>query len=163
MPAPNHSIFYRLDALPAAQPTASKHWRQGCTNRNRNQNLHISKSTFLLPISLTTNIKVNVTLFLLYTEFCADSRVHIQAASWNQINTVRISHSSSSYQSISAAVPDLISKPASHHCCCRSTGKMDGWTDRTNRWTLDRFMMLTAYYVDLTINIICAFNTIILL
>ena len=28
MPAPHHSVFYRLDALPAAQPTVSKHWRQ---------------------------------------------------------------------------------------------------------------------------------------
>jgi len=27
MPAPHHSVFYRLDALPVAQPTASKHWR----------------------------------------------------------------------------------------------------------------------------------------
>ena len=27
-PAPHHSVFYGLDALPAAQPTASKHWRQ---------------------------------------------------------------------------------------------------------------------------------------
>jgi len=27
MPAPHHSFFYRPDALPAAQPTASKHWR----------------------------------------------------------------------------------------------------------------------------------------
>jgi len=27
MPAPHHSLFYRLDALPVAQPTASKHWR----------------------------------------------------------------------------------------------------------------------------------------
>ena len=27
-PAPHHSVFYRLDALPAAQPTASNHWRQ---------------------------------------------------------------------------------------------------------------------------------------
>ena len=27
-PAPHHSLFYRPDALPAAQPTASKHWRQ---------------------------------------------------------------------------------------------------------------------------------------
>ena len=26
-PAPHHSVFYRMDALPAAQPTASKHWR----------------------------------------------------------------------------------------------------------------------------------------
>jgi len=27
MPAPHHSSFYRLDALPDAQPTVSKHWR----------------------------------------------------------------------------------------------------------------------------------------
>ena len=27
VPAPHHSGFYRPDALPAAQPTASKHWR----------------------------------------------------------------------------------------------------------------------------------------
>ena len=27
-PAPHHSVFFRLDALPAAQPTASKHWRE---------------------------------------------------------------------------------------------------------------------------------------
>ena len=26
MPATHHSVFYRPDALPAAQPTASKHW-----------------------------------------------------------------------------------------------------------------------------------------
>ena len=26
--APHHSVFYWPDALPAAQPTASKHWRQ---------------------------------------------------------------------------------------------------------------------------------------
>jgi len=29
MPAPHHSVFYRPDALPVAQPTASKHWRHG--------------------------------------------------------------------------------------------------------------------------------------
>ena len=27
MPTPHRSVVYRLDALPAAQPTASKHWR----------------------------------------------------------------------------------------------------------------------------------------
>jgi len=27
-PAPHHSVFYRPDALPDAQPTVSKHWRQ---------------------------------------------------------------------------------------------------------------------------------------
>jgi len=35
MPSPHHSVFYRLDALPAAQPTVSKHWRhpEGCTEK----------------------------------------------------------------------------------------------------------------------------------
>jgi len=28
MPTSHHSVFYRPDALPATQPTASKHWRQ---------------------------------------------------------------------------------------------------------------------------------------
>ena len=31
MPAPHHSVFYRPDALPAAQTTASKHWRHKYT------------------------------------------------------------------------------------------------------------------------------------
>ena len=32
-PEPHHSVFYRPDALPAAQPTASKHWRpNGCSS-----------------------------------------------------------------------------------------------------------------------------------
>jgi len=29
-PAPHHSVFYRPDALPAAQPTVPKHWRNIC-------------------------------------------------------------------------------------------------------------------------------------
>ena len=33
MPAPYHSVFYRPDALPAAKPTASKHWRQDLSNK----------------------------------------------------------------------------------------------------------------------------------
>ena len=31
-PAPHHSVFYRPDALPVAQPTVSKHWRQKHTH-----------------------------------------------------------------------------------------------------------------------------------
>ena len=30
-PVPYHSVFYRPDALPAAQPTVSKHWRHSYT------------------------------------------------------------------------------------------------------------------------------------
>jgi len=32
-PAPHQPVFYRPDALPAAQPTASKHWRNNFTRR----------------------------------------------------------------------------------------------------------------------------------
>ena len=35
MPAPHHSVFYRPDSLPAAQPTASKHWRQNFDDKNQ--------------------------------------------------------------------------------------------------------------------------------
>ena len=34
MPTPHHSVFYRPDALPATQPTVSKHWRHNNTNTN---------------------------------------------------------------------------------------------------------------------------------
>ena len=33
-PAPHHSVFYRSDALPAAQPTASEHWRHCWLHEN---------------------------------------------------------------------------------------------------------------------------------
>jgi len=34
-PAPHYSVYYRPDALPAAQPTASKHWRQMTSHQVR--------------------------------------------------------------------------------------------------------------------------------
>jgi len=37
-PAPHHSDFYRPDALPATQPTVSKHWRDfTCENSEKNK------------------------------------------------------------------------------------------------------------------------------
>ena len=36
MPAPHRSVCYRPDALPATQPTASKHWRHKTFNRLNN-------------------------------------------------------------------------------------------------------------------------------
>ena len=41
-PVPHHSVFYRLDALPAAQATASKHWRQCTSNHIKNRNFHLA-------------------------------------------------------------------------------------------------------------------------
>ena len=35
-PAPNHLVFYRPDALPVTQPTASKHWRHRDTIHKTN-------------------------------------------------------------------------------------------------------------------------------
>jgi len=34
-PAPHHLVFYRPDALPAAQPTVSKHWRHQTNISNK--------------------------------------------------------------------------------------------------------------------------------
>jgi len=48
IPTPHHS-FYRPDALPAAQPTASKHWRPICTISN------ILNGTELMLITTAAN------------------------------------------------------------------------------------------------------------
>ena len=42
-PAPHHSVFYRPDALPAAQPTASKHWRHNQSHQYSNNRKMASK------------------------------------------------------------------------------------------------------------------------
>jgi len=45
-PVPHHSIFHRPDALPAAQPTASKHWRHNVSQNPVNcRNQLYNKST----------------------------------------------------------------------------------------------------------------------
>ena len=60
MPATHHSVFYRPDALPAAQPTASKHWRQVTTLQATWNALTFSPSFcatlthIMLPISSTS-------------------------------------------------------------------------------------------------------------
>ena len=51
-PTNQHPVFYRPDALPVAQPTVSKHWRENITFHG----LAYPKLTWGLPtLSLTTN------------------------------------------------------------------------------------------------------------
>ena len=62
----HHSVFYRPDALPAAQPTASKHWRQIQHNVKKTLNddtLHTSK---LWNVSIKTSSAVWNRLLLLH-------------------------------------------------------------------------------------------------
>jgi len=54
-PVPHHSVFYRPDALPATQPTASKHWRHKEQKMSNSRN-HSRGETF--------------SLLLLFTEWC---------------------------------------------------------------------------------------------
>ena len=55
MPAPHHSVFYRPDALPAAQPTASKHWRHNiCV-----QYVHIKLNCMLITRLEVFSIKID--------------------------------------------------------------------------------------------------------
>jgi len=43
MPTPHHSVFYRPDALPATQPTVSKHWRHIRSNNEIDKRINVSK------------------------------------------------------------------------------------------------------------------------
>ena len=53
-PVPHHSVFYRLDALPVAQPTAWKHWRHRKQDKSfkKNKNLITPVTLPLKHISL---------------------------------------------------------------------------------------------------------------
>ena len=51
MPAAHRSVSYRPNAIPAAQPTASKHWRQHMLQRNSKETILVSASASLRPLS----------------------------------------------------------------------------------------------------------------
>ena len=58
-PAPHHSVFYKPDALPAAQPTGSKHWRQiilqRVINDNSNNNAKDNNNNTLLVNNISNH------------------------------------------------------------------------------------------------------------
>ena len=49
MPVPYHSVFYRPDALPAAQPTVSKHWWQETMSKATWNLINTRRREFDLP------------------------------------------------------------------------------------------------------------------
>ena len=54
-PAPHHSIFLQPDALPAAQPTASKHWRQEAADRKSLKYAELSAAYDFSPVAAETH------------------------------------------------------------------------------------------------------------
>ena len=61
MPAPHHSVFIRPDALPAAQPTASKHWRWTSPQNEKTDDSHYQAHNFNWFTCNTTCMFVSVT------------------------------------------------------------------------------------------------------
>jgi len=53
-----HSIFYRPDALPAAQPTASKHWRHSLVVSNEWISRHVGIGQPLMQLGVFTPWKI---------------------------------------------------------------------------------------------------------
>ena len=61
----NHSVFYRPDALPAAQPTASKHWKHSLIKKkpkNYTQEEWVSKESLILASRLLRPMSRNSVL-----------------------------------------------------------------------------------------------------
>jgi len=63
-PAPQHSVFYRPDALPAAQPTASKHWRQHATMTNSQFHIHYECYCQIFNTRRQTDRNLHITTIL---------------------------------------------------------------------------------------------------
>ena len=69
-PAPHHSVFYRPDALPAAQPTVSKHWRQPSLQKNYNiVESEVFKKFVNVSVRIMLMIKMSVSQYMLYSRF----------------------------------------------------------------------------------------------
>ena len=64
-PAPHHSVFYRTDALPAAQPTVSKHWRNKNSPSYTSNNLHR-----MLCIKMKKNLMVKQNTLSALSRMC---------------------------------------------------------------------------------------------
>ena len=60
-PAPHHSVFYRPDALPVGQPTASKHWRKSIPTVVHNKLTHLPRTR--MTKTHNTNEQPNETKF----------------------------------------------------------------------------------------------------
>jgi len=69
--APHHSVFYRLDALPATQPTASKHWRQNSTTSDNCKNVNSLDVTNTLKLKCKSINCQNVILYTLIQTYCS--------------------------------------------------------------------------------------------
>ena len=98
--------FYRPDALPAAQPTASKHWR------HKHWRHTIQYSTHRLPaLKQENSIRKQLTRFSVKQniQVCIEPPL---PAEWLAVGAM-------------LQAPALSSKPAGHHCCCRSMGQTD--------------------------------------
>jgi len=67
-PAPHHSIFYRPDALPAAKPTAWKHWRQKLSTF-RSLTLTLT-STLTGSMSCSTIVNSDINVHVSSSRFC---------------------------------------------------------------------------------------------
>jgi len=63
-PAPHHSVFYSLDALLAARPTASKHWRHYNSIINNMQIVLSDKQCWWLLLAAIVTAWMNATCLL---------------------------------------------------------------------------------------------------
>ena len=90
--APHHSVFYRPDALPAAQPTASKHWRHNSAEalkrntglqRKINKKINLQKKrklkTYNVIHDTTVNTQINHAMSALDTG-CTFTSVQVDSA-----------------------------------------------------------------------------------
>ena len=69
-PVLHHSVFYRPDALPAAQPTASKHWRHW-------RNIHVLQEKVLFILWVLQSLYI-LAIWLHHHPLCGVDSVHLQ-------------------------------------------------------------------------------------
>jgi len=83
MPAPHRSDFYRPDGLPAAQPTASTHWRQPARTHSSTEIYHLITAVLLSTNTYFTGTIIRQTCNESSISQFMFSRLHINAFVFN--------------------------------------------------------------------------------
>jgi len=123
-PTSHHSLFYRPDALPAAQPTASKYWRHQVKYSKYDPiNVTIAWAVFLSSIAMRyLGSAVAQHTHQMHPEDCWKCRPMLQShglTAWNRRKSVRrqcehsLQHTYNHFTHIPTAYP------SARQCLCR--------------------------------------------
>jgi len=130
MPAPHHSVFYRPDALPVAQPTVSKHWRQQSATTSKLNGIQ-QFATSLITMRIHMAHRMSVTCHQLEMTFPKVQSAHVQ---FRHMTNVSVYISSKYILFLQRLFPYLLSEALTDSAWWQETAKFTNMHLPASKW-----------------------------